>query len=88
MPNSSFLRTDCHRKLAIGWLLVCLLLLATLLWLIPRSQINSSVLALLPKQELAGVPAELTEGFNQRLDRQLVWLVSPENDTLAPVNWW
>lgn len=88
MPNSSFLRTDCHRKLAIGWLLVCLLLLATLLWLLPRSQINSSVLALLPKQELAGVPAELTEGFNQRLDRQLVWLVSPAQDTLAPVNWW
>lgn len=88
MPNSSFLRTDCHRKLAIGWLLICLLLLATLLWLIPRSQINSSVLALLPKQELAGVPAELTDGFSQRLDRQLVWLVSPEKETLAPVNWW
>ena len=88
MPNSSFLRTDCHRKLAIGWLLICLLLLATLLWLIPRSQINSSVLALLPKQELAGVPVELTEGFNQRLDRQLVWLVSPVKDQLAPVNWW
>ncbi|CNK51355.1 MMPL family transporter [Yersinia aldovae] len=88
MPNSSFLRTDCHRKLAIGWLFICLLLLATLLWLIPRSQINSSVLALLPKQTLTGVPAELTEGFSQRLDRQLVWLVSPATDELAPVNWW
>ncbi|CNI20407.1 putative inner membrane protein [Yersinia aldovae] len=88
MPNSSFLRTDCHRKLAIGWLFICLLLLATLFWLIPRSQINSSVLALLPKQTLTGVPAELTEGFSQRLDRQLVWLISPATEELAPVNWW
>ncbi|MGV2848690.1 hypothetical protein ACNPOS_01325, partial [Serratia odorifera] len=68
---------ELHRRAAFGWLAVCLLLIAALCWLLPRSQINSSVLALLPKQQLANVPDALAEGFSQRLDRQLMWLVSP-----------
>lgn len=66
-----------HRQLALVWLLICLLLVAALFWLLPRSQVNSSVLALLPRQQLQGVPDALSRGFSQRLDRQLMWLVSP-----------
>lgn len=68
---------ELHRRLAQGWLLIFLLLVVALLVILPRSQINSSVLALLPKQQLAQVPDELSQGFSQRLDRQLMWLVSP-----------
>jgi len=62
------LAPNLHRRLAQGWLFICLLLVAALVVILPRSQINSSVLALLPKQQLAGVPDELSRGFSQRLD--------------------
>lgn len=57
--------------------LACLVMLGVLLTLLPQSRMNSSVLAMLPKQALGAVPPSLNEGFMQRLDRQLVWLVSP-----------
>jgi predicted exporter len=40
------------RLLALLWLALCLLLAAALAFLLPRSQLNSSVLALLPQQNL------------------------------------
>jgi predicted exporter len=50
---------------------------------------HSSVLALLPKQQLVGVPDELADGFSRRLDRQLMWLVSPPPGAdNAAVDWW
>lgn len=83
------MRPELHRRLAFGWLAICLLLIAALCWLLPRSQINSSVLALLPKQQLVGVPDELADGFSRRLDRQLMWLVSPPPGAdNAAVDWW
>ncbi|VFS83586.1 Predicted exporter [Kluyvera cryocrescens] len=48
-----------------------------LLTLLPQARLNSSVLAMLPKQTLGAIPPALNDGFMQRLDRQLVWLVSP-----------
>jgi len=77
------------RRLALLWLLLCLLLAAALAFLLPRSQLNSSVLALLPQQNLGAAPPELQQGFMQRLDRQLVWLVSPgkQNDPEIAA-WW
>ncbi|MDU8422045.1 MMPL family transporter, partial [Pseudomonas syringae] len=39
--------------------------------------INSSVLALLPQQQETDIPQAFSDGFTQRLDRQLMWLVSP-----------
>jgi len=77
MPRSSIFLPEHHRRLALGWLLICLALVAALFWLLPRSQINSSVLALLPKQQLAGVPEDVSDAFSKRLDRQLMWLVKP-----------
>ncbi len=77
MPSWPILTAERHRQLAFGWLFICLMLVAALFWLLPRSQINSSVLALLPKQQLQGVADDLSRGFSQRLDRQLMWLVSP-----------
>ena len=68
---------DLHRKLAQSWLLIIVLLVAALFWLLPRSQINSSVLALLPQQQETDIPQAFSDGFTQRLDRQLMWLVSP-----------
>lgn len=68
--------SDGARRLAAGWLLICLLLAAGLALLLPQARINSSVLALLPSQSLGQMPAALQQGFMQRLDRQMVWLVS------------
>ena len=72
-----------HRKSlrpALLWATVCLILLGVLLSLLPGARLNSSVLAMLPKQALGAIPPALNDGFMQRLDRQLVWLVSPGKD--------
>lgn len=66
-----------RKRPALLWGAVCLLLLGMLLTLLPQARLNSSVLAMLPKQTLGAIPPALNDGFTQRLDRQLVWLVSP-----------
>ncbi|ERE39126.1 MMPL family protein [Escherichia coli Tx3800] len=60
-----------------------------LLILLPQSRLNSSVLAMLPKQTMGDIPPALNDGFMQRLDRQLVWLVSPgkEANPLVAQEW-
>ena len=65
------------KRPALLWGVVCLILLGVLLALLPQARLNSSVLAMLPKQTLGAIPPGLNDGFMQRLDRQLVWLVSP-----------
>ncbi len=88
MKNAIF-RPDIHRRLALGWLACTIALLATLILILPNSRLNSSVMALLPNKHAQNVPPELEEGFNQRLDRQLVWLISPPSgDSSAPAAWW
>ena len=77
MPNANALTRHNSRRLALVWALVCLILLGLLLSLLPGARLNSSVLAMLPKQSLGAIPPALNDGFIQRLDRQLVWLVSP-----------
>lgn len=52
-------------------------MLGLLVSLLPGARLNSSVLAMLPTQTLGAIPPALNVGFMQRLDRQLVWLVSP-----------
>lgn len=66
-----------RKRPALLWALACLLMLAALLTLLPQARLNSSVLAMLPKQAMGALPPNLNDGFMQRLDRQLVWLVSP-----------
>ena len=74
---------------AFCWLLVCVLLLAALVVLLPKTQLNSSVLALLPNQTGSTLPDEIRDAFLQRLDRQLVWMISPgEHEGTAPRKWW
>ncbi|QMJ01771.1 MMPL family transporter [Citrobacter freundii] len=65
------------KRPALLWGVACLILLGVLLSLLPQARLNSSVLAMLPKQTLGAIPPSLNDGFMQRLDRQLVWLVSP-----------
>lgn len=64
-------------------------MLGVLLMLLPQARLNSSVLAMLPKQALGAIPPSLNDGFMQRLDRQLVWLVSPgkKADPTVARNW-
>lgn len=77
------------RGIASAWLAICLLLLGTLAILWPKANINNSVLALLPPQTLGDVPADLQQGFMQRLDRQLIWLVSAgERPDPAVADWY
>jgi len=66
-----------RKRPALLWGLACLIMAAVLLMLLPQARLNSSVLAMLPKQALGSIPPALNDGFMQRLDRQLVWLVSP-----------
>ncbi|BEC48915.1 hypothetical protein VEE53_44130 [Escherichia coli] len=47
--------------------LVCLVMAAALLILLPQSRLNSSVLAMLPKQAMGDIPPALNDGFMQRL---------------------
>ncbi|WP_294901466.1 MMPL family transporter [Tatumella sp. UBA2305] len=61
---------------AISWLIVCCGLVIILLLQLPQSRINSSVLSLLPGVVSDEVPPALSDAFMQRLDRQVVWLVS------------
>jgi len=76
MTNANALPRTNPRA-AIGWGVVCLLLLVALMLLLPQARLNSSVLAMLPKQTLGAIPPALNDGFMQRLDKQVVWLVSP-----------
>ncbi|EFA6108691.1 hypothetical protein CIW18_005102, partial [Escherichia coli] len=75
MTNANVLPPS--KRPALLWGLVCLVMAVVLLILLPQSRLNSSVLAMLPKQAMGDIPPALNDGFMQRLDRQLVWLVSP-----------
>ncbi|MDI3361022.1 MMPL family transporter [Lelliottia sp. V89_10] len=77
MTNANALPRRNSLRPALLWGLLCLTLLGVLLSLLPGARLNSSVLAMLPKQTLGAIPPALNDGFMQRLDRQLVWLVSP-----------
>ncbi|MFO3906482.1 MMPL family transporter [Enterobacter hormaechei] len=77
MPNVNALPPRNARRAALAWAALCLALLGILLTLLPGARLNSSVLAMLPKQSLGAIPPALNDGFITRLDRQLVWLVSP-----------
>lgn len=89
MMSNSTLYSDWQRRAAAGWGLCVLALLVTLLLIWPQARINSSVLALLPAQSMGAIPAGLQQGFMQRLDRQMVWLVSAGKDgNSAAVQHW
>ncbi len=89
MKSEPVLPQRSEKTVALLWLAVCLALAVALAVLLPRSQLNSSVLALLPQQNLGQAPAEIQHGFMQRLDRQLVWLVSAnDQEGEAAAAWW
>ncbi|WNP34905.1 MMPL family transporter [Enterobacter kobei] len=77
MTNANALPRTNAARAALGWGLLCLLMLGVLMAILPQARLNSSVLALLPKQALGNIPPALNDGFMQRLDKQVVWLVSP-----------
>ncbi|WP_336243142.1 MMPL family transporter [Enterobacter cloacae] len=77
MTNANALPHRKSLRPALLWATVCLILLGLLVSLLPGARLNSSVLAMLPTQTLGAIPPALNDGFMQRLDRQLVWLISP-----------
>ena len=89
MTNANALPHRKSLRPALLWATVCLILLGVLLSLLPGARLNSSVLAMLPKQTLGAIPPALNDAFMQRLDRQLVWLVSPgkEPDPRVAQQW-
>lgn len=89
MTNANALPRTNAARYAILWGLACLLLLVALLALLPQARLNSSVLAMLPKQTLGAIPPALNDGFMQRLDKQVVWLVSPgkQADPAVAARW-
>ncbi|WP_428944156.1 MMPL family transporter [Pantoea sp. FN060301] len=89
MTNANALPHHNRKAPALLWGIACLIMLGLLLTLLPQARLNSSVLAMLPKQTLGEIPPALNDGFIQRLDRQLVWLVSPgkEADPQVARDW-
>lgn len=89
MTNANALPHRKSLRPALAWAALCLVLLVMLLSLLPGTRLKSSVLAMLPKQTLGAIPPALNDGFMQRLDRQLVWLVSPgkQPDPRAAQQW-
>ncbi|MCT4712813.1 MMPL family transporter [Enterobacteriaceae bacterium H11S18] len=69
--------SEWPRRLAWSWLVVVTLLVVMLCVLLPKARLDSSVLSLLPAQSLGKVPPAIEAGFLQRLDKQMLWLVSP-----------
>lgn len=88
--NNRYLNKIVKLKIAaILWLIMVICLLLTACYLIPNSKLNSSVLSLLPKEQTNNVPAELINGFQDRLDKQLIWLIKPvDANNTEPVMWW
>lgn len=77
MKSNSASFSDWHRRLAWSWLAVVGLLIVALCMLLPRARLDSSVLSLLPAQSLGKIPPAIEAGFLARLDKQMLWLVSP-----------
>ncbi|WP_354637596.1 MMPL family transporter [Morganella morganii] len=65
------------------WVTCCLLLTILLIWLLPQSRIAYGVMSLLPAGVISDTSPALSEGFLSRLDKQLVWLISPPGNTQA-----
>ncbi|PHM43700.1 MMPL family transporter [Xenorhabdus szentirmaii] len=88
MKKSNTSNSEPHLP-ALFWLLVCAALLIALTVLLPQSRLSTSVLALLPAQSAGNMPPALQEEFMQRLDRQLVWMVSPgKKEDEKPAQYW
>lgn len=77
MKSNSASFSDLHRRLAWGWVAVVVMLVVALGMLLPRARLDSSVLSLLPAQSLGKIPPAIEAGFLARLDKQMLWLVSP-----------
>ncbi|QZN95904.1 MMPL family transporter [Symbiopectobacterium purcellii] len=89
MMKSSVSFSDWVRRAALFWVACCAVLLLAAVLLLPKAQINSSVLSLLPKQAMGDIPTALQQGFLERLDRQMVWMVtSGHQPDPAVADWW
>ncbi|RPH30008.1 hypothetical protein EHN07_04015 [Buttiauxella warmboldiae] len=89
MKSSSASLSDAHRRQAAGWLALVILLAVLLATLLPKARIDSSVLSLLPASSLGNIPPSIEKGFLQRLDRQMMWMVSPgSTPDPAAARWW
>ena len=89
MKSNSASLSDVHRRLAWGWLAVVALLVVLLCALLPKARLDSSVLSLLPASSLGKIPPDIENGFLQRLDRQMMWMVSPgDKPDSAAALWW
>ncbi len=73
-------------RLSQLWLIFCFVLVGVFIWLLPQARIASSVMALLPTQIISKASPELSDGFLSRLDKQLVWLVSPPESNTSNVS--
>lgn len=89
MKSKSVSLSKGQRHAAWTWFVAVALLVIALSVLLPKAWLDSSVLSLLPSQSLGQIPPEIEAGFLQRLDRQMLWLVSPghQPDERA-AQWW
>lgn len=74
-----------HRALALIWLLATVLLIVLLVRVLATAHVNNNIMSLLPNDKIEGIPIGLTADFNKRLSKQMVWLISPDEESLAPL---
>lgn len=67
---------------ALLWALCLMLMTAGSLWLSRSTTLNASILAMLPRSEHSALSPRLQDGFLQRLDRQVIFLVGAEQARL------
>lgn len=72
-----------HKAAAVIYAVGMAALAAFLLFSIPGMRVNSSLLSLLPGHIMGAVPEEIERGFLDRIDRQMVFLVSSEDGGAA-----
>jgi predicted exporter len=82
-------RGSSSSKGALLWLVLSLMLVIWLAARWPSVPINSSVLALLPVSSQEQTVDELEAAFTQRLDHQIVWMISAgaQGDPRLPEAW-
>ncbi|WP_286133229.1 MMPL family transporter [Tatumella sp. OPLPL6] len=73
------------RHFALYWALLCIALVIGLGRLLPESHLNNSVLSLLPAQINQNLPPDIYQAMTERLDRQVVWMVSGEDEQQRPL---
>ncbi|MDF7670607.1 MMPL family transporter [Orbaceae bacterium ESL0721] len=79
-----------YKYAALIWFGIVLIFILVLCYLLPSCRLNTSIIELLPKQNSTQKikDAEIIGELQQRLDKQLIWLIKPDQiNDLSSIQW-